>query len=352
MILGRSPFYITTPIQYPATTKSVTYRVWCWNGNWNVWPTQPTYEVTKNVPSTQTTHLSLDVSGMVMDFIEPILDFNMYTGVSGFIWGTQSSVAIVRVQAVYNDDTRNIPDIIVQNYATAGYGEFNEGSNYQPDRKILLSQLEIMQLPKVMGRYALIPIWTPWEAGNVTVTGNNTNLTFTPPEPDGVVGNYISYLVLRQEDISDEFVTVSYGDESVVIQMTSACRELYAVRFLNKYGAYETIYFTGKRINRTNTQSDEFVPGLLRPNTTYNRQRHQFRKIDLNGRSSQDVGTGLLYERQNETIVQLVNSEYAYIEGQPVNVSTSSLDLKTVTNDKMISYTIGFTNAFNKIQNV
>jgi hypothetical protein len=64
------------------------------------------------------------------------------------------------------------------------------------------------------------------------------------------------------------------------------------------------------------------------------------------------IETGFLNEDYNATIQELLQSEKVWMNGNPINVVSNSLEFKTRLIDKLISYSIDFEYAYDEINNV
>ena len=73
---------------------------------------------------------------------------------------------------------------------------------------------------------------------------------------------------------------------------------------------------------------------------------HHAGNMHPNGRKQFILNTGWVGEDYDAVMEQMLMSERVMLDGVPVNVTTSSLTLQKVVNDKTINYTIEVEEAF------
>ena len=118
-------------------------------------------------------------------------------------------------------------------------------------------------------------------------------------------------------------------------------------------------------MSRENYTRNLFESGLVlgAVEMSYDTQKHQQQIYNTIGNETIQLNTGFIDEQYSEVIKQLLLSEniVATIKDDasqftekilPVNIDTKSLDIKTKLNDKLINYTLDFSFAFNKINDV
>ena len=75
-----------------------------------------------------------------------------------------------------------------------------------------------------------------------------------------------------------------------------------------------------------------------------------------NGKESITVNSGFYSEEYNEIVKQMLLAEQVWIDDGintlPINLKSKSLRFKKSVNDKLISYTLSFDYAFDKINNI
>lgn len=129
----------------------------------------------------------------------------------------------------------------------------------------------------------------------------------------------------------------------------------YKLTFVNKFGAFQDVWFFKLSKLSMSTQSSSY-----RSNTqligTWSINDHSKKILSKNGSESLVMNSGFYPESYNEVFRQLLLSEEVWITYEdkvlPVNVSTGGIEYKTSVNDKLINYNIEVEFAFDKISNI
>ena len=215
---------------------------------------------------------------------------------------------------------------------------------------------------------------------NVTAVDSDTQLTLandimTSGESyeiqDGRSSDKIQYVVISQtENFTGGTITVTDGTgQSLTRTLTleeSRCSKYtpYKVIFYNRFGALQEILFTRKSTKNLETSFDEFKRSTVNfdlNNFTYDKYKAQKQRIDIQGTETLTLNTDFLEEGISDPIQELLMSQQIWVdEGilnteasiHPVIIRTSSVEKKTSVNNKLVSYTIEFEFANDKIQNI
>ncbi len=215
---------------------------------------------------------------------------------------------------------------------------------------------------------------------NVTAVDSDTQLTLandimTSGESyeiqDGRSSDKIQYVVISQtNDFTGGTITVTDGTgQSLTRTLTleeSRCSKYtpYKVIFYNRFGALQEILFTRKSTKNLETSFDEFKRSTVNfdlNNFTYDKYKAQKQRIDIQGTETLTLNTDFLEEGISDPIQELLMSQQIWVdEGilnteasiHPVIIRTSSVEKKTSVNNKLVSYTIEFEFANDKIQNI
>jgi hypothetical protein len=121
------------------------------------------------------------------------------------------------------------------------------------------------------------------------------------------------------------------------------------MQFINKNGVWESITFFKRSESTINTTTNEFRRSLGSSSSagfSYDTTAHKYQRINTNGRKRFLLNTGWVGEDYDTIMEQMLMSERVMLDGVPVNVTTSSLTLQKVVNDKTINYTIEVEEAF------
>lgn len=161
----------------------------------------------------------------------------------------------------------------------------------------------------------------------------------------------VKYLWVNvSEAITDEYIEIIYNGVTTTLLITDECRYMpIDIAFQNKEGALQILTFFKSKKDSISIESEKYEGNSGHGN-------HQFVKFNVKGKSKFVVNSGYVVEERNEAIKQLLLSERVWLilngESVPVNVSTSSQELKTRQNDSLINYAIEFEYAFSEINNV
>jgi hypothetical protein len=161
-------------------------------------------------------------------------------------------------------------------------------------------------------------------------------------------------------------ITITNGvfTDTTIITLKEICELKYVpyrVVFYNKYGALQDLWFNKKSVETINVTSSNYKRNIIEfastlPTSDYNIYKHANRRFDVVANETIQLSTGYVVEALNEPVKQLLMSESVWIDDgtnvYPVNVDTNSLQMKKSVNEKLIAYTLDFSFAFDKIQNV
>ena len=296
--------------------------------------------------------LSFDIGSLVNDAIQ-------YP--SGTNYRTDGAWLDYVIRKYTDDGTGPVlaTDAFVQLYAVDGYSYFSEGANYDANKALCFSS-EYVQVPN--GEHLRFPIckrvglvYKEFHNGNVDDANPDVEITLTS---NLLSGQQVSYNSTNNNAI--DRVTVSKADGSVdtvnIIRLGECKYEPIKVKFVNRYGAMEDMWFFKTSKLKTKITSKDYQNNQVLSNGTYNTFEHQFRKFNTQSRETLKLNSGFVLEEMNESFVQLLMSEKVWIEyngtTQPVNIKTSDIEHKTSLNDKMIQYSMDIEFASNKINTI
>lgn len=380
----RSPLFIN-PALGSGTWVRAEYEVRIWTGtSISDKPASPTYTMTKYNTSGDK-NFPLEISELVRDYIYT----DYYTEAVDAVW--------VRVDGdIYRDtDPDGSPSAGYGKtwLAFDGYGYFEEGINPRetpsPSADSYTPQLlqDNTTVYFIKGQDIKIPIFAESLATITYTTGGAssyweavddfwdtydvswaTTATTIVISDDGNSNQKIQYVnITGTENLSDgDTITITNGvyTDTTIITLREICEPKftpYRVIFYNKYGALQDIWFDKKSIQTLNVSSNNYQRSIIEfsssvPTASYSVYKHSKRRFNIEGNESITLNTGFITEDLNDPLKQLLLSESIWIDNgsnvYPVNVASSSIQEKTSVNDKLIQYTIEFTYAFDKIQNV
>lgn len=343
MILTRSPFYFNVPFTSSFITK-VYFSLTVGTGFLNSITPRETYNFTKNRPSATAGNTWLDISPYIRDIYEfsPV-STNGIT-VNTISNSTTFSVLYASITAQPVDSLGSSLSPLSQKYiCTDGYSYYSQGQNLQPTQKILLSHATY----KADARgYFIVPLRATSGDSDPTVNGVSVALGSVV-----VNTNMVKYLIVPCFNYTGS-IAVSYEGETINIELITECKfPLREIQFLNRFGAFEIMHFYKAAKESITVRSEDFKNAYTN-GLSYDVQRHQIQRYNVQSNKSINIETGFLNPNYNFTIEELLQSEKVYLNGTPINVDTTSLDYKTRIVDKLISYNINFSQAFDHINNV
>jgi hypothetical protein len=205
-----------------------------------------------------------------------------------------------------------------------------------------------------------------WDTYNETWGSGQTPVIITD---NGNTNQKIQYLIITDsEDLNNnDFVTISSDNSSysdVVITLKKVCEPKYTplnIIFYNKFGALQNLWFFKKSMTNINITSQQFKNNILDIENSggapsYALSKHQEKKFMANGKESIIVNSGFYTEDHNEVVREMLLAEQVWIyDGTntlPINLKSNTLQFKKSVNDKLISYTLSFDYAYDKINNI
>jgi hypothetical protein len=380
----RSPLFIN-PALTSGTWVRAEYEVRIWTGtSITDKPATPTYTMTKYNTSGDK-NFPLELSELVRDYIYT----EYYTEAVDAVW--------VRYDAEYYRDTD--PDGSPSStggktwLAFDGYGYFEEGINpreqvspvydsytpqlLQDNTTVYFIKGEDIKIPIFAESLASISYTTGgatsfwesvddfWDTYDVSWANTATTINITD---NGNSNQKIQYVnITGTDNLNDgDTITITNGvfTDTTIITLKEICELKYVpyrVVFYNKYGALQDLWFNKKSVETINVTSSNYKRNIIEfastlPTSDYNIYKHANRRFDVVANETIQLSTGYVVEALNEPVKQLLMSESVWIDDgtnvYPVNVDTNSLQMKKSVNEKLIAYTLDFSFAFDKIQNV
>lgn len=290
------------------------------------------------------TNIILEIGELVRDYID--IEFN-----NDYLCNSVWATAVV----YYYDQDGNLYDYSnPQSFdyiAVEGYGYFEDEINPELQRHALITSDNIY-LPE--GTAGKLPVFAEG-VGKVTIDSTDTEIT-----DDGNSNQKIQYVNIPAD--SSEIKVYDTDDTTLLktITVTNICEPKftdYKVTFVNKYGAFQDLYFFKKSTESFDVVSESFKTNTINSSTvTYSTSTTHRQLYNVNAKTSLSLNTGFVKEDMNTTIEELMISENVWIrwEGKtlPLLPKTKSMQFKTSLNDKLINYSVEFEFAFNKINNV
>jgi hypothetical protein len=384
IINTRSPFYKKITNASLASTKLELY---IWQGAYSQRAsTDKKYTLTK-VEVGGNNYVTYELSKLIRDYM--ITEYGDYS---------TDSLWVDAVVTIYNS-SGNIVQVGGSNTTTStylgidGYGYFQDGINprsvqyttpmlLQDNTTVYYSDGQDIKIPVYAEAQTITATLSPavpgndvkWNEANVfwetnasgTWNGGGTTQSITD---NGDTDQKIQYLLITgtQDLVSNATLTLSSNNSSysnIVIKLEKVCEPKFvplSIIFYNKYGALQNMWFFKKSMTDINIKSETFKNNMVDFDNsggapTYALTKHQEKKFTANGKESITINSGFYDESFNEVVRQLLLSEQVWIyDGSstlPINLKSNTLQFKKSVNDKLISYTISFDYAFDKINNI
>ena len=376
-INARSPYFIY--ITDDGNLQSATLKLYVYTGTQNTSrPATPTYTLTSTAIDEK---ITFEISELVRDYIVNTFD-GSYT--SSAVW---VDYLIDRtVGGVVTTD-----EAYTQLAGFDGYGYFKDGS--QGDKEGVFTNINdqtVLQSNTTIYKYDDEPLRFPVhisEDTDITFLKNGNILTYTEYSTSTASADTIRYISTATNGIDNytervlndggsveaveciDLGEVSlYGVDTILVKPNSSgvqkftvvnideCKYTpYKITFVNKFGAYQDVWFFKKSSLFLTTNKDAYKSNII-TNGTYNTYSRQNSILTKNGNEKLMLNTGFYEESYNEVFKQMSLSEEVWIEyeGQtlPVNIASSEFNYKTKLNDKLINYTIEVEFSNDEINNI
>jgi hypothetical protein len=188
---------------------------------------------------------------------------------------------------------------------------------------------------------------------------SNTDIYLPPNTASYIPRNDISGKYTISSTVADGTV-IGVGLPSINFTVHRVCDPKFTeskITFVNKFGALQELYFFFKSTERMSTSSETYKANIFQYSTAdYSTTEHQVATYNVNAKETISLNTPYVADNYNLVIEELLLSEHIWLTRSgttsPVRPKTSSFDLKTKVNDKLVQYTLEFEYAFDKINNV
>lgn len=197
---------------------------------------------------------------------------------------------------------------------------------------------------------------------NIYYIGKNQDSFKDRVESDGGIfeGNLCIQRFDNNIDLNSVDTIIIEGTNStdrIDVKTISECRYTPAkVRFVNRFGAIQDLWFFKKSIESLNTKTEKYKSNFITSVGTYDRLSHQYKTFNVQGNKKITLNTGYVDESYNEVMQELLLSEQVWMEMDdvttPMNIDTNSLTFKTSVNDKLVDYKLDLSFAYDTINNI
>ena len=180
---------------------------------------------------------------------------------------------------------------------------------------------------------------------------------YLPEGQTGTIPTELNNTILYTEISSIEEGNKTIG--SNVVNIKRICEPKYQpikIVFVNKFGAFQDLWFFKKRVERLQVSKDTFKRNILSSSGSYSIYKHSETVLNTIARELFVANTGFVDESLNDTFKELMLSEkvWAVINTQvtPILINSRELQYKTSLNDKLINYTLEFEYAYDTINSI
>lgn len=365
----RSPYYVSISL---SNLTFVDMELWIYTGTKT---TNRTTGTLFNLRSTAISNTStFELSELVKDYVA-----NTFSGdyENENVWVDYRTISVI-------GGVSQTPTSYTTLRAFYGYGYFEDGSNPLLNSDYLQSNTTVL---KWEGEPLRIPIDTEttntvsfYENGQevyseqITASNesneqikyiNSDGSDFSTYEirvlaDGGTFKNSICLSNFEDEfgsfDVDTIYIDGANGVTVVKIQDIKECKyEPYKLTFENRFGVLQDLWFFKRTNLSLSTKKETFKRNIIE-NGTYNTTKHQTKILTKNGSEKLILNTGFYPELYNDVFKEFQLSENVWIEYEnktlPINIDSSSLEYKTSLNDKLISYTVNVSFAFDTINNI
>jgi hypothetical protein len=343
------------------------------------------YTITKQEVGTNN-YVVFELSQLIRDYMET--EYNDYA--TDVLWVDATVTIYNEGGAIVQVDSQNTTTTSF--LAIDGYGYFEDGIN--PRSTEFTTPMVLQDNTTVYyydGQDIRIPVYA--EAATITVdleSDNDADVNWNEADyywdtydafwtagdlpqtitDDGNTNQKIQYLIITDTEnlIDGDTVTFSsdstdYPDDVVItLRKVEECRfSPSRIIFYNKYGALQDLWFFKKSMTDITVKSEKFKNNILDLETgatapSYAITKHQEKQFLVNARESVMLNSGFYPEDHNELVRQMMLAELAWVDDTstvlPVNLKSNTLRFKKSVNDKLISYTVQYDYAFDKINNI
>ena len=187
----------------------------------------------------------------------------------------------------------------------------------------------------------------------ISYPDNNINESISVPTSIDSAEMVQNIWVDVSEAGTDEYIEVSYNDETITLLITDECRYTpIDIAYQNKEGAIAFMTFFKAKTENLNVTKETFESDRGQPSVG----NHQYVDFNVQGRTSYKINSGFVDENMNEIIKQMLLSErvWEFVDGNyiPLNIKLSNVEYKTRQKDRLINYEVDFSYAFNEVNNV
>ena len=374
----RSPYFVNL-----ATTNltSAIIEIEIYTGAANIsWQGNPQYTLTSTAVNAK---INFEIAELIKDYIPAAFNGTYPNSLTASAEDYTTVYVDYRITE-YISNVAQTPVPYLANRAFYGYGFFEDGVNPQLLQGYLQSNTTIL---KPDDNALKVPV----DNENITSVAffyQNEQIYSWTPTANLKIQDQIEYVSTAAADVDNyrERVETSGGTfennpciqeflrndtiypvDKVIIDAVEGVTVLnienieeckytpYKLTFINKFGAYQDIWFFKNSKLTMNTNDERYKSNIL-TNGTYQTYDPQIKLLTKNGKRSLTLNSGFYPESNNKVFEQLFLSEKVWIEYKEktlgVTIESKSFNYKTSVTDGVINYTIDVGFAFDTINNI
>lgn len=166
-------------------------------------------------------------------------------------------------------------------------------------------------------------------------------------QANGGVGSYYDVILLNDDDAPSEITRVRYY---VICEPKYTP---YQIAFINRFGVADFITFFKRSDERGTFTQDSYQKSIYNDGfTSPSNEIGKYQSFNVNSRNSLTLNTGFVDQNYDETIKDILMSEYVVVLIGSTWVSVvpdrGSIEYQKHVNQKLINYTLTFTYAFDE----
>jgi len=343
----RSPYFVNLA---STNLTSAKIEIEIYSGAENTsWQSSPQYTLTSTAIDEK---INFEIAELIKDYITALFDGNFPTSPATTSEATTIFVDY-RVTETINTTAQTPVDVLGER-AFYGYGYFEDGANpsfdniyyLQTNNTIVKNKNETVTIP-VDNTIATTLVWKY----------QGTTISTISITAETNIQDQITYVTSTGiADVDEVEISTGVKTTTVYIESVEECKYTpYKLTFINKYGAYQDIWFFKNSKLAMNTEKDKYKSNILN-NGTYEIYNAQIRLLTKNANQRLTLNSGYYPESNNEVFKQLFLSDKVWIKYDnktlAVNIENNNLQYKTSLTDSLINYTIDVSFAFDTINNI
>ena len=343
----RSPYFVNLA---NTNLTSAKIEIEIYSGAENTsWQSSPQYTLTSTAIDEK---INFEIAELIKDYISASFDGNFPTSP---VTTSEATTIFVdyRVTETINTTAQTPVDVLGER-AFYGYGYFEDGANpsfdniyyLQTNNTIVKNKNETVTIP-VDNTIATTLVWKY----------QGTTISTISITAETNIQDQITYVTSTGiADVDEVEISTGVKTTTVYIESVEECKYTpYKLTFINKYGAYQDIWFFKNSKLAMNTEKDKYKSNILN-NGTYEIYNAQIRLLTKNANQRLTLNSGYYPESNNEVFKQLFLSDKVWIKYDnktlAVNIENNNLQYKTSLTDSLINYTIDVSFAFDTINNI